>query len=119
MPHVGQKLGKEGNENVKNNVSSAIAAMNNASSAATIWINSVLFSHYMIQEVGSNTEIRDAITGSIHKGTNIESRRKRDKVRWCDCVRPLAVGVAMSGRAASSRGRGTMTLRVRPWKALF
>lgn len=81
MPHVGQKLRKEGNEAAKNNVSNTIAAVNNALSAATIWINSVFFSHYMIQEVGSHTEIRDAIIGSMYKGTNVESRRKRDRVQ--------------------------------------
>lgn len=105
MPHVGQKLGKEGNENVKNNVSNTIAAMNNAPSAATMWIDSVLFPHYLTQEVGSHTEIKDAVTGSIYKGTNTESRRKRDKVQWCDRVHALAVEVAMSGKSSKLPGR--------------
>lgn len=80
MPHAGQKLGKEGKENVKNSISNAIAVVNNVSLSATTWIHSVLFSHYMIQEMGSNIDIRDTVIGSIHKGTNTESRRKGDKV---------------------------------------
>lgn len=82
MRDVGQKLGKEEEENVDQKKSvNTIVAVSNVSCASTTWINIVPFLDYMIQKVRSNVEIRDTIIGFICTGTNIESRSKRDKVQ--------------------------------------
>lgn len=77
MLNVGQKLGKEENENVEQKMSvNIIVAVSNVSYATTIWINIISFLDYVIQKVRRNIEIKEAIIAFIHIGKNTRSRKK-------------------------------------------